>query len=145
VYRLPTEAEWEYACRASTSTPFSFGKSAASAQANFSGGNPYGGAAAGPSLSRTVPVGSYKPNAWGLFDMHGNVYQWCQDWYMEDYYRESPRKDPRGPAAGTLHVMGGGCCHAVGACCRSAYRDMGLPDSRWPVVGLRVACAAKAR
>src|SRR5262249_13994061 len=99
VYRLPTEAEWEYACRAGTKTPFSFGRSLSSRQANFDGTKPYG-AARGKSLGRPAPVGSYRPNAWGLFDMHGNVFQWCADWYAKDYYENSPRRDPKGPAGG---------------------------------------------
>src|SRR5204863_6448340 len=71
VYRLPTEAEWEYACRAGTTTPFAFGKALSSDQANFNGTLPYGGAAKGPHLNRPAKVGSYKPNAFGLYDMHG--------------------------------------------------------------------------
>jgi len=78
VYRLPTEAEWEYACRAGTRTPFHFGTSLSSTQANFDGNYPYGSASKGPNLSRTATVGSYRPNAWGLYDMHGNVLEWCQ-------------------------------------------------------------------
>jgi uncharacterized protein (TIGR02996 family) len=82
-YRLPTEAEWEYSCRggACSSAPFHFGISLSSSQANFNGKYPYGGADKGPYLKRTCRVGSYKPNAFGLFDMHGNVFEWCNDWY----------------------------------------------------------------
>jgi formylglycine-generating enzyme len=79
-FRLPTEAQWEYACRAGTTTATSFGDKLSSKQANFQG-KPYNGADVGPSLKRTAPVGSYPANPWGLHDMHGNVYEWCRDWY----------------------------------------------------------------
>ena len=79
-FRLPTEAQWEFACRAGTTTATSFGDKLSSKQANFQG-KPYNGAAEGPSLKRTAPVGSYPANAWGLHDMHGNVFEWCRDWY----------------------------------------------------------------
>ena len=79
-YRLPTEAEWEYACRAGTTTATAFGGSLSSTQANFNGHFPYGGAASGSFLQATAAVGSYPSNAWGLFDMHGNVSEWCLDW-----------------------------------------------------------------
>src|SRR5262249_11368647 len=108
VYRLPTEAEWEYACRAGTSTPFHFGRSLSSRQANFDGNAPYGGAAKGPWLRRTCKVGSYQPNGFGLFDMHGNLFQWCNDWYGRDYYKDSPRQDPQGPDEGTARIVRGG-------------------------------------
>src|SRR5262249_30864797 len=83
VYRLPSEAEWEYACRAAgiSMAAFAFGPSLCSTQANFDGNHPYGGAEEGPTLSRPCDVGSYKPNAYGLYDMHGNVWEWCQDVY----------------------------------------------------------------
>jgi formylglycine-generating enzyme required for sulfatase activity/pimeloyl-ACP methyl ester carboxylesterase len=85
VVDLPTEAEWEYACRAGTNTTFHVGNSLSSGQANCNGENPYGDAAKGPNLQRTTKVGSYEANAWGLYDMHGNVLQWCKDWYDKNY------------------------------------------------------------
>ena len=81
-YRLPTEAQWEYACRAGTVTATAFGDSLSSRQANFNGNNPYNGAENGPNLTRTAEVGTYPANAWGLHDMHGNVWEWCRDWYQ---------------------------------------------------------------
>lgn len=86
-YRLPTEAEWEYACRAGTTTPFHFGSTLSSYQANFNGDHPYGDAPKGPYLKRTCEVGSYKCNGWGLYDMHGNVWEWCLDWYDPNFYQ----------------------------------------------------------
>jgi len=85
-FRLPTEAEWEYACRAGTDTPFCFGESIGSDQANFNGGFPYGDAQKDIYREATCPVGSFQPNAWGLYDMHGNVWEWCEDVYKEDIY-----------------------------------------------------------
>ena len=82
-YRLPTEAEWEYACGAGKETAFGFGASLSSMQANFDGFLPYGGAPRGPNLQRPTTVGSYPPNAFGIYDMHGNVYEWCADKYVQ--------------------------------------------------------------
>jgi formylglycine-generating enzyme required for sulfatase activity len=84
-YRLPSEAEWEYACRAGTTTAFAFGDSLSSEQANFDGNQPYGGAPKGVYREKTVPVGTFQPNGWGLFDMHGNVQEWCEDWFHDNY------------------------------------------------------------
>jgi len=85
-FRLPTEAEWEHACRAGTTTPFHYGESISSDQANFNGNYPYGGAKKGVYLETTCPVGSFQLNAWGLYDMHGNVWEWCEDVYKADIY-----------------------------------------------------------
>ena len=107
IYRLPTEAEWEYACRAGTTTATGFGNSLSSAQANFDGNYPYGGAARGAYLGTTAPVGSYSPNAWGLYDMHGNVCEWCLDKYAASLPGGSVT-NPGGAKTGLDRVLRGG-------------------------------------
>jgi formylglycine-generating enzyme required for sulfatase activity len=146
MYRLPTEAEWEYACRggASSSNPFHFGKSLSTRHANFDGRR-YGGRAKGPFLNRTCKVGSYRPNKFGLYDMHGNVFQWCNDWYAKDYYKDSPAKDPQGPDYGTARVVRGGCWHRLGRECRAAYRGRYEPGKRQLSFGFRVVCVSPRR
>jgi formylglycine-generating enzyme required for sulfatase activity len=140
LYRLPTEAEWEYACRggAPEYQVFHYGNSLTSTQANFDGDLPYG-APQGPYLGRTSKAGSYAPNAWGLFDMHGNVWEWCSDWYDKDFYRNSPRRDPAGPAGGSSRVLRGGSWDCFGQRCRSAWRNGCEPASRYEFLGFRVA------
>jgi formylglycine-generating enzyme required for sulfatase activity len=138
-YRLPTEAEWEYACRSGTMTVFHYGNSVSSAQANIRGDKPYGNAPRGRNLQRTTAVGSYRPNAWGLYDMHGNVWEWCQDWFGEDYYQKSPLEDPPGPSRGTDRVGRGGGWFFGGIACRSAYRNRISPSKTIGSVGFRVA------
>jgi formylglycine-generating enzyme required for sulfatase activity len=145
-YRLPTEAEWEYACRGGgcSSTPFHFGSSLSSTQANFDGRYPYGGGASGPYLERTCAVGSYRPNAFGLYDMHGNVYEWCADFYDEHYYSNSPKADPRGPSEGwRSRVMRGGGWRSESRGCRSAYRYWHSPDQGYFILGFRAALDLK--
>jgi formylglycine-generating enzyme required for sulfatase activity len=148
VYRLPTEAEWEYACRAGTTTPFNHGSSLSPTQVNFDGNYPYGGAAKGRYLERPVPVDEpgFRPNGFGLYHMHGNVWEWTADWYGENYYRDSPKIDPKGPASGTRHVLRGGSWFNYGFNCRAAYRSGDKAGDRFPKsVGLRVVCVSAGR
>jgi formylglycine-generating enzyme required for sulfatase activity/microsomal dipeptidase-like Zn-dependent dipeptidase len=119
-YRLPTEAEWEYACRAGTTTATAYGDSLGSAEANFDGDFPYGGAHLGSYLQATTPVGSYPPNAWGLYDMHGNVREWCLDWY--GVYPGGSVTDPRGPLTDPFRGIRGGDWISHGRNSRSASR-----------------------
>ena len=128
---LPTEAEWEYACRAGTQTAFHYGNSLSSLQANFNGEKPYGDAAKGPNLQRTTKVGSYEANAWGLHDMHGNVLQWCKDWYDKDYQNRD-NNDTLG------RVIRGGAWPRDGRACRAASRQSFDPTARAPGIGFRV-------
>jgi len=140
VYRLPTEAEWEYACRAGTKSIFYFGDSLASTQANFNGNHPFGEAENGPFLNRTATVGSYKPNAFGLYDMHGNLHEWCMDRFDRDYYRDSPKVDPQGSRSGSYRVIRGGDWYSDGRDCRSVFRYADVPEGRFYALGMRVVC-----
>ena len=136
VYRLPTEAEWEYACRAGTTTRYAFGDSLTPSLANF-GKNPVSGG----QLFFMQPVGSYPPNAWGLYDMHGNLWQWCSDYYAPGYDTSHPAVDPTGPPTGTTHVARGGCWNSPAAQCASAYRfDRAMDLISKSQVGFRVVC-----
>lgn len=141
VYRLPTEAEWEYACRAGTTTPFAIGDGTnlSSAQANFDGNFPYGAATTGQYLDRTSLPGSYAPNAWGLYDMHGNLWEWCQDWYGS--YPGGKLTDPTGPATGTEKVLRGGGYSSLAKGCRSAVRDNRRAGYASTLTGFRVVLA----
>jgi len=141
-YRLATEAEWEYACRAGASRfqVFSCGNTLTGQQANFNGNFPFGDAPAGTYLERTTVVGSYPANAWGLYDMHGNVWEWCSDWYGSDYYLNSEVRDPTGPAKGDRRVLRGGSWSFDGWNCRSATRYRSDPAFRSRDLGFRIVC-----
>ncbi len=142
VYRLPTEAEWEHACRAGgdPSWPFHYGTSLAFWLANFNANYPYGGAPAGGWLEQTTYVGTYRPNAFGLFDMHGNTWEWCADGMDHSFYRNSPAADPVAPHANDERVCRGGSWHSPGHYCRSADRGSDRLDVRDRFYGFRVAC-----
>jgi formylglycine-generating enzyme len=141
-YRLPTEAEWEYACRAGSRTPFNTGDNITTSQANYNGHNPYNNNPRGVLRQNTVPVDSFAPNAWGLYNMHGNVYEWCSDWYSETYYDECKANgtviNPAGPAIGSYRVLRGGGWGYDAANCRSAFRNRIYPDYRDNFIGFRV-------
>jgi uncharacterized protein (TIGR02996 family) len=141
VYRLPTEAEWEHACRAGTTTPFWMGGPPCSTEVNYDGNYHYGGAPAGPYVGRPTPVGLYPSNPFGLYDMHGNVWEWVNDWHDRAYYARSPAVDPPGPASGTTRVQRGGSWDCIGAYCRAAHRHGDPPDRRDHFTGFRVVCS----
>ena len=128
LYRLPTEAEWEYAARAGSTAAYCYGDSAQELQryawyADNAGGTSH-------------PVGQKQPNAWGLYDMHGNVWEWVQDWYGS--YTAGAAVDPTGPAAGSNRVGRGGGWFGDAVGCRSAHRDNGAPGDRLGYLGLRL-------
>lgn len=147
-FRLPTEAQWEYACRAGTTTATAFGDRLSSKQANFTG-KPYNGAEAGPSLNRAAKVGSYPANAWGLRDMHGNIFEWCRDWYHE---RLPGGEDPdlssvkgsRNRDGTYSRVRRGGAWCDDGWSCRSAFRLRFEPERRYDHIGFRVAAVRES-
>jgi formylglycine-generating enzyme required for sulfatase activity len=145
-FRLPTEAQWEYACRAGTTTATSFGNSLGGAQANFQG-KAYNGAAEGPSLKRAAPVGSYPANPWGLQDMHGNVFEWCRDWYhaalpggTDPDLRSAKDTAQKNRDGSISRVRRGGCWADPGWPCRSAFRLRFEPERGHDHIGFRVVC-----
>jgi formylglycine-generating enzyme len=136
-YRLPTEAEWEFACRAGTTTPFNFGNSISPTVANYNASVPYGNSASALFRVATTPVETFKPNGWGLYDMHGNVWQWCSDWYAD--YPAGDTLDPAGPAQGDGHVARGGSWVDIARFLRSACRGReATPDGESIQTGFRV-------
>jgi len=132
-YQLPTEAQWEYACRAGSTTRYCFGD-AESALSDYAWYNKSNMASTIPSY----PAGKKSPNSWGLFDMHGNTWEWCQDWYDSDYYAKSPMDDPPGPLNGSSHVLRGGGQFSSEWFCRSANRASHKPGYRSRSTGFRV-------
>jgi formylglycine-generating enzyme required for sulfatase activity len=135
-FRLPTEAQWEYACRAGTTTATAFGNALSSTQANFNGEFPYGDAAKGPAINRTAAVGSYPANAWNLHDTHGNVLEWCRDWSHTNLPGGTD-PDLSNRRAGS-RIRCGGCFADEGFACRSAARVRSDPAGELNRVGFRV-------
>ncbi len=113
----------------------------ASTEVNYDGNFNYGGAPRGPYVARTTPVGLYPPNPFGLYDVHGNVWEWVADWHARDFYARSPAIDPQGPSTGSLRVQRGGSWDCVGAYCRAAHRHGDPPERRDTFTGFRVACS----
>jgi len=136
--RLPAEAQWEYACRAGTATPFHTGQTITSELANYDGTQPYGKGWAGRFLRRTLPVGSFGPNAFGLYDMHGNVWEWCVDRYANKYGAAAGKANPQGHASGKHRVLRGGSWYDGPRNCRSASRYWLAPEGTLSDFGFRV-------
>ena len=136
-FRLPTEAEWEYAARAGTTTAFAFGDCLSTDQANYNGNYPLTGCPKGRYRQNPTAVKSFTPNAWGLYDMHGNVWEWCQDWYGD--YPSGSVTDPKGPSSGSSRVLRGGGWSNDAQYCRSAFRSRYTPGNRSYYLGFRLA------
>lgn len=139
-YRLPTESEWEYACRAGSTSPITFGDSLTSEYENFDGSKPYGEIESGQYREKTMVVGSFSPNGFGLYDMSGNVREWCSDWYGP--YPAKSQTNPTGPRQGEVHVLRGGSWASYGHSCRSANRNTPKEDSL-NAYGLRVVMSER--
>jgi len=135
--RLPTEAEWEYACRAGTTTEYHFGDRITPDQVNYDGNHPWNGSPQGAYRQQTTDVGSFPANAWGLFDMHGNVWEWCQDVYAA--YDDADQVDPVNLSehSNDRRVLRGGSWLYYARNCRAAFRGRITPDFRF-FVGFRV-------
>jgi formylglycine-generating enzyme required for sulfatase activity len=143
-FRLPTEAQWEYACRAGTTTATSFGDKLSSRQANFKG-QPYNGGEPGPSIGRAAKVGSYPANAWGLHDMHGNIYEWCRDWYhsklpggVDPDLHDAESTATSNRTGDHSRVRRGGAWTDDGWACRTGFRLRFEPERRYDHIGFRV-------
>jgi formylglycine-generating enzyme required for sulfatase activity len=134
--RLPTEAEWEFACRAGSTTPFNTGDNLTTDQANYNGNYSYNNNPKGYHLHKTMPVGTYKSNTWGLNDMHGNVFEWCSDWYGD--YSSTPQINPKGVITGSFRVNRCGGLNYGAHYCRSANRDGNEPSFRISYLGFRL-------
>jgi formylglycine-generating enzyme required for sulfatase activity len=147
-YTLPSEAQWEYACRAGTTTPFHFGDTISPELANYDGNYAYADGPKGIYCEQTTPVGMFPANAWGLHDMHGNVWEWCLDEWHEGYegaptdgraWVDGTEGDKSKETKKTRLLRGGSWFNSTGSC-RSAYRSLALPDAAYFNVGFRVVC-----
>ncbi len=143
VYSVPSEAQWEYACRGGTQTPFSFGETISTDQANYNGEYIYGEGKKGLNREKPLPVGSLQPNDWGLYDMHGNVSEWCADFFGK--YTRGAQSDPTGPEEGKLLVLRGSSWRSYPGACRSAFRVGCASNRRSYNVGVRAVCALPAK
>jgi len=141
--RLPTEAEWEYACRAGTATPFHTGENLTTDQANYDGNFPYKGNPKGVDRGRTIPVGSFAPNAYGLYDMHGNAWEWVNDWWVNYSPKATAQFNPTGPETGKYRVYRGGGWNLIAQFCRSARRRYIEPERRFNYMGFRVVTVSQ--
>jgi formylglycine-generating enzyme required for sulfatase activity len=141
-YGLPSEAQWEYACRAGTTTPFHFGDLVTTDQANFHGAYPYRASLKGRLRARTLTVGSLPPNAFALHEMHGNVSEWCQDRWHDDYTEASKDAAPWESGDVQTRVLRGGSWNDLAGLARSAARDHGVPEFRDYSIGFRVVCSS---
>ena len=147
-YRLPTEAEWEYACRAGSTHVYTWGEKIDCTMAMFCNNTLKGKGciqyfkSRGLEPDQPAPVGSFSPNAWGIYDMHGNVWEWCHDWY--GHYPQNPVADPCGPKTGTNRIRRGGSWFGPAERCRSANRNSGHPASRFRTTGFRLVWCEKA-
>ena len=138
---LPTEAQWEYACRAGTTTPFSFGETLNGDKANCDGNCPYGTDEKGPRIWKTTSVRTYAPNAWGLYDMHGNVWEWCESRYYD--YPDKAEVDPTGPEGDSFYVTRGGSWFNMAISCRSAFRVSSSQSYRYSDSGFRPVASGR--
>jgi formylglycine-generating enzyme required for sulfatase activity len=144
-YSMPTESQWEYACRAGTTTPFSYGETLTTEQANYNGDYPYASGKKGKNRGTTLDVGSLMPNAWGIYDMHGNVSEFCSDTYGD--YSGKAETDPKGPTTKSGHpheqelVVRGGAWRSYAGACRSACRLRSRANRRRNHLGMRLVCA----
>jgi formylglycine-generating enzyme required for sulfatase activity len=156
-YRLPSEAEWEYACRAGTTTPFHFGETITTEVANYDGNYIYGEAPKGKYREKTTPVGSFPPNYFGLYDMHGNLWEWClDDWHdnyegapidsspwFDDMVTERSRSNKNLSQKQERAVLRGGCWNDIPTVCRSASRSYNYRDFYYVIIGFRVVCEVR--
>ncbi|MCX7045530.1 MAG: SUMF1/EgtB/PvdO family nonheme iron enzyme [Candidatus Sumerlaeota bacterium] len=154
IYTLPTEAQWEYACRAGTKTLYSWGNRPDDGRGYCNGYDETGKRAHSfpwpnfnynDGFEGTAPVKSFRPNPWGLYDMHGNVWEWCSDWYADDYYKKQVSNNPNGPDAGERRALRGGSWYDRPFGCRSIQRGCRVPTDHSFYVGFRVIAAPRAK